>query len=340
MNTHQLTRTATVFLFLLASAAVLGGNLRTAEFQWVDSAGKYMDLRFGDRPVLRYIAAPLDESSEQSRYETYKVFHHLYDASGKVLLTNGPTGDSPYAKDVLYPHHRGLFYGYNRISYEGVPRADTWHCGKGESQQHVKTLAAGGNGEKGWHRVAIAWHGPDGNVFANEEREMTVSFDGDSTVVDFVSKLESATGGTIHLDGDPQHAGFQFRATDEVAKKTKEETYYLRTDGKGKPGETRNWDHKKIGAPQNDECADRPWNAMSFVVGGKRYTALYLDHPRNPKPARYSERDYGRFGSYFVHDLKPGEPLLVRYRLWLQEGEMTVETAKKRSREFVDSAKP
>ena len=32
---------------------------------------------------------------------------------------------------------------------------------------------------------------------------------------------------------------------------------------------------------------DLPWNVMSFVVGGKRYTAAYLDRPENPKEARY-----------------------------------------------------
>jgi len=41
--------------------------------------------------------------------------------------------------------------------------------------------------------------------------------------------------------------------------------------------------------------------------------------PRNPKEARFSERDYGRFGSYFEYDLDEGKPLTVNYRLWLQE---------------------
>jgi hypothetical protein len=74
------------------------------------------------------------------------------------------------------------------------------------------------------------------------------------------------------------------------------------------------------------------------VLGDKRYTAVYLDHPKNPKPARYSERDYGRFGSYFAADVEPDKPLIVNYRLWLQEGEMTVEQANALSRQFVEPA--
>ena len=64
---------------------------------------------------------------------------------------------------------------------------------------------------------------------------------------------------------------------------------------------------------------------MSFVIGGKRYTVLRINHPDNPKESRGSERDYGRFGDYFEYDLTPDNPLKLKYRVWVQEGEMTVE---------------
>jgi hypothetical protein len=73
---------------------------------------------------------------------------------------------------------------------------------------------------------------------------------------------------------------------------------------------------------------------MSFMLKGTRYTVLYLDHPSNPKPARYSERAYGRFGSYFVADVTKDIPLNVKYRVWVQPGEMTVEQCAKLSAEF------
>jgi hypothetical protein len=86
----------------------------------------------------------------------------------------------------------------------------------------------------------------------------------------------------------------------------------------------------------NAQCENRPWLAMCFVLGGKRYTVLYIDHPENPKPARYSERDYGRFGSYFVADVTKERPLVVKYRVWVQEGEMTVDACAALQRSFVD----
>ena len=66
---------------------------------------------------------------------------------------------------------------------------------------------------------------------------------------------------------------------------TAKQTYYVRTDGKGEPGETRNWDQEDPDSDVSEECVNRPWNAMSFIVDGRRFTALYLDHPSNPKPA-------------------------------------------------------
>ena len=58
--------------------------------------------------------------------------------------------------------------------------------------------------------------------------------------------------------------------------------------------------------------------------------------PTNPKEARFSERDYGRFGSYFVTEVSRDKPLLVDYRVWLQEGQMTVEQVAKKSAAFVE----
>jgi methane monooxygenase PmoA-like len=293
-----------------------------AVFVWKDSAGQFAELAYGERPVLKYMYASLDETTPETRAVTYKPYHHVYDPQGKFLITKGPGG--------LFPHHRGLFFGFNRISYDGKT-ADTWHCNNGECQSHQGFLTAEAGPVFGRHVVQIDWHGKDKNVFARERREMTVYAAAGGNLIEFASHLES-TVGPVRLDGDPQHAGFQFRATQEVPDKTAKLTYYVRPDGKGEPGKFRNWDAKT----RDVKTVNLPWHALSFVVGEQRYTCCYLDRPQNPKEARYSERDYGRFGSYFEYELDKDRPLDISYRIWLQEGEMSGGEVQRLADDFVE----
>lgn len=326
MNTTSLQISIRAFLFTCAFTCAAAAVAQQG-YRWVDEPGEYRELRYGDNPVLRYMYHAYDDSSKEARERTYKPYHHVFSPDGSTLLTKGPGG--------LFPHHRGLFFGFNRITYGDGRKCDTWHCPTHACQEHEEFLEEEADKDSARHKVVVNWHGQEGEIFAREEREMEVTRRDGGTLIDFRSHLEPVGVEKIHLDGDPQHAGFQFRASQEVADDTKGQTYYLRTDGKGKLGETRNWNHQRKSDPINSECENRPWNALSFVIDGKRYTALYLDHPSNPKPARYSERDYGRFGSYFVADVTKEEPLDVQYRVWVQDGEMTVEECEKLSAEYV-----
>ena len=168
-------------------------------------------------------------------------------------------------------------------------------------------------------------------TFAVEQRELTVYGVPFGTLIEFASRLNAVLP-PVHLDGDPQHSGMHFRASENVHTAANKQTYFLRPDGKGPltehedkgnaGDETRNWDAKT----KDPRTINMPWDAMSFVVDGKRYTVVYLDNSKNPKESRGSERAYGRIGSYFVADLNDTKkPLDVDYRLWVQPGEMTVE---------------
>jgi hypothetical protein len=305
-------------------------------FQWIDTSqpkkdgGVYAEqskeLRFFERPVLRYMYSKLDESSKDARSATFKPYHHLYDPAGKRFVTKGPGG--------LFPHHRGLFFGFNKVSYGpgGKQQADVWHCDKGEYQEHVKFVSEEAGYLLGRHCVEIRWHGRDGAVFATELRELTAYNVEGGTLVQFANKVTTDSADPVRLDGDPQHAGFHFRGAQDIPDKTKQLTYYLRPDGRGEPGQFRNW-------PERKDHVNLAWNALSFVLDDQRYTCCYLDRPENPKESRFSERDYGRFGSYFEYDLRSDHPLAVAYRVWLQPGEMTVDSVAKLDADFVHPAK-
>ncbi len=301
---------------------------RGGGFLWRDQPGHHTDLIHGERKVVTYHYERLNESTPASRVRTYKVFHHVYSPSGDRIVTGG-LNDDPR---VHSPHHRGIFYGFNRIAYGDGKWADTWHCVDGAFQQHERFLASEQGPVLARHRVEISWHGKDAD-FANEERELTVYNLPGGHLIEFASRLRS-TSGRVRIDGDPQHAGFQFRAHNDVDAYTTNETIFIRPDGVGKPGETRNWDPQTRQGPVN-----MPWNAMSFVLGGKRYTVAYLDRPENPKEARFSEREYGRFGSYFEYTIEKDKPLTVNYRLWLQEGLMKPEEVAALWTHFVEPVK-
>jgi len=330
-------------LKLTAKLLLVDNSPDPTGFAWDDDGGTSRELvhyvlgGVKRRPVLRYMAAPFDDTSKEARDRTYKVFHHLFDPTGKQIVTNGGQTDLKpgETKKLLYPHHRGIMFGFNKCSYgEGLKKkADTWHCTGDACVAHERVLSKDAGAVLGRHRVQLAWHGEKRERFVVEERELTVYSVPGGTLVEFASRL-TTTGGPVRLDGDPQHAGFQFRASNDVADKTAKQTYYLRPDGKGELGETRNWDPKTKKGP-----VDLPWYAMSFVLDGQRYTCCYLNHPQNPKESRFSERDYGRFGGYFEYNVTEKAPLVVNYRLWLQNGEMTGEQAAALHAAFAAGAK-
>jgi Methane oxygenase PmoA len=300
-------------------------------FKFQETAGEHVDVIYGDRTVLRYMNKPRDGTTKDTHELSFKPFHHVFDPkTGEKLLTNG--AGLAANKDLLFPHHRGLFFAFNRINTGDKQDSDTWHGRNGEYTLHEKMLNTEAGEVFARHRALLTWHGRDGKTFATEERELTAYNVLGGTMIDFVSELKTDRP-KVRLDGDPQHAGFHFRANMEVSKNGKANTYYLRPDGKGKVGETRNWDAKG----KNPATVNLPWNALSFVTGEQRYTVLRINHPDNPKETRGSERDYGRFGDYFEYDLTPEKPLKLKYRVWIQEGEMTGEQCEKLAAGFAQT---
>src|SRR5579859_3489309 len=98
---------------------------------WKDEPNDYAELSIGKRPVLRYMYKGLDESSKQARDSTFKIYHHVYDPKGERFVTKGLGG--------LFPHHRGIFFGWNQVTYgEEKKKCDVWHCTGDAYQSHEK----------------------------------------------------------------------------------------------------------------------------------------------------------------------------------------------------------
>ncbi|MFC1637182.1 DUF6807 family protein [Planctomycetota bacterium] len=283
-----------------------GASPDRKQFSWQDQPGQHLDLLFDGRKVTRYMYAH-DTSNTQRTFETYKPFHHVYDASGN-LLTNGPDGVNPYLKDkIRYPHHRGIFIGWNRLTFGGQ-RYDLWHMPQGH-QVHQEFLEQIAGPVLARSTALIHWNDKNGEPMLAERRQTTVFRQGDPTVLllDFHTELK-AVRGDVFLNGDPEHAGFQYRPHDAVAKGDQEvKAKYLF--------------HKDGIDPKKDR--DLPWVGMSYGLSSGRYSVLHMNHPNNPKTTLYSAyRDYGRFGAFFTKELGDGETLALNYRIWVGKGEM------------------
>ena len=306
---------------LLALAVAIPGT-SFADYEWQDTEGKHLDLLSDGKPVVRFVYEAIDESSPERRDETYKPFCHVFrPGSSDAFLTKGPGGK--------FPHHRGIYYGFSKCSYVGADgktqkNIDTWHCRKAH-QVHREFLKQEAGADSATFTSRIEWIDNEGKPFASEKRSMTFSHEGSALIVDFDSTLKPLVP-ELTVDGDPQHAGFQYRANNHVAEKTAKQTIYTRPEsGEAKPGATINWSAKS----DTPQTRDLPWKVMTYVLDGKSFSVTYLDSKKNPKPARYSERDYGRFGSYFVAKATEEQPLTIHYRLVIKSGKTTAEDAAK-----------
>jgi hypothetical protein len=275
-----------------------GPALPPGVFSWKRQSDGVLDLLLGGGRVLRYMYA-YDASTPERLFETYKPYYHVFDASGQHLLTNGPGG--------LYPHHRGIFIGWNKTKV-GDQEYDFWHM-KGVTQQHQRIVSQTAGPVLARSRALIHWVGPDEKPVIAEEREVTVFRQPAPTVLllDFRTELK-AIGAGVFLNGDPEHAGVHYRAHNDVAAgdETVKATYLFHEDGID---------------PHTDQ--DLPWAAMSYGLNGRRYSVQLMNHPDNPKPTLYSAyRDYGRFGAFFTKKLKAEEVLPLRYRILIVDGQM------------------
>lgn len=295
-----------VLMTAALAACTMGGHASSATgrpqvddvFRWIIEGDGMLTLVDGDRRVLRYMHA-YDASTPERLHETYKCYHHVFDAGGEHLLTKGPGG--------LYTHHRGIFIGFNRLTVDGE-EYDFWHM-KGVTQRHMETLELSASASWARQSVLINWCDDDGGTIIAERRQVTVHRETDEAiaVLDFESRL-GALRGDVLLNGDPEHAGFQFRAHNDVA------------DGPAE-AKAKYLFHEDAVDPKTD--LDLPWVAMSFGLNGKRYCVQHMNDPTNPSPTVYSAyRDYGRFGAFPKTEVKGGETLTLRYRIRVAEGDL------------------
>lgn len=304
-------------------ALTTGEDCSEGTFSWQRHSDQLVELQFAGRPQIQY-EHPVYNADRVE--ETKKPFHQVYDPDGSRLITKGLGG--------LYPHHRGIFYGFNEI-YIGDDiaakqnRINIWSSAAGEYQQHIDFVRTFEGPVMGGHAVLIDWNDLQGRPFAQEVREVRVYHQpDDEMLVEFVSSLRTLRG-RVYLGGNRHHGGVQFRAAQPVADHP-ETLRYLRPAA---------WAHLPADEEANDESSvGLPWNAIQYPLEDREYTVAALSAPANPRGAEMGERSYGRFGEYFPYEIDEDRSLELRYRFWISAGgDITRETVES---QYHDLASP
>ena len=280
---------AVILISLFASTTSAAANENSTR----DTKGKYLDVLEDGRVIARYMYAH-DLTNKDTRHETYKPYLHVMGPDGKAPITKGPGGQ--------FTHHRGIFLGWSKIKFQGKS-FDLWHM-KTSEIIHKEFVTTKSNDKSTTVQAKLHWMDNKGQVILEELRTMVFDHSDSSSFFncEFTCELKAVTD-DVELNGDPEHAGFQYRPSNDVSK-NKSAKYLFHKDGIN---------------PKKDK--DLPWVALNYQLGGKSYSVVHMNHPANPKGSIYSAyRDYGRFGSFPKASLKKGESLKLRYKIKVAEG--------------------
>jgi hypothetical protein len=264
-----------------------------AEFTFADTAGDHLDVLQDGKPLLRWQYA-FNNSTPERLHETYKPYLHVMDAAGKEPITKGAGGD--------FTHHRGWFLGWSKITTADGKTVDRWHM-KGGNIIQQKIVSQKPGKDSASFTVLLHWQGTTEAPILSEERTFTVlpAPSPAYALVEMHSEITALTGET-QLNGDPEHAGLQFRPANNIDR-TLTSFIYPKADADA---------HKD---------RDYPWVAEHFSLNEKRYSVAFLNHPDNPKDAPFSAyRDYGRFGGFFHTTVPANGKLTLKGRLLVSEG--------------------
>jgi len=269
---------------LFALTQALAADIKVTPNEAVDVAQE-------GKVVARFMTAH-DVSTPAKRLETYKPYLHVFDPSGALRLTKGP--------GFNFTHHRGIMLGFAKITVDGKTY-DRWHMSGGD--QVVTALKPATDG----FVASIDWQGATASAKPILTEERTFTFTKPTSPFYFGIEMKSTLKpdhGEAKIDGDPEHAGAQFRPSEKIdGTKT---TYVY-------PGKDV-LIHK---------VRDLTWVAEVFTIEGKTFTALLLNHPSNPKDTAFSAyRDYGRFGAFPKGVATPEAPFKLRYQWLIAEGDV------------------
>ena len=284
-----------ILALLLASTPLFAASAKwsVSSAKNPDGPGTAVDVRHRDKPIARFVHGE----------GQMKPYLHVFGEDGELLTNSGLDRDGKPAG--LYPHHRGIYIGWNKIASD-LGSDDLWHMTKGcrMEVQDIKHSTTSTNAtitaRIGWHSAKKDSSGSD--LLLTETRQLVISRpEGKRTQIDATFTLQPARD--LTLGGDLQHAGIHFRASNLVADRKAETSYAWEPNVPGPGGKAVSKEFK--------------WCRLTFPINSRWYEVTQINPPENPVE-ELSWRDYGRFGFFFSKELKKDEPLTVRYEFLIR----------------------
>lgn len=237
------------------------------------------------------------------------------DPARSVTQDSQPTDPNHPANPAGHSHQSSVW-----ISHKDVGGIDFWRDAGPIAGQIVHQFVADGfhyiDGEKAVMMSVNAWNGPDGQALMFDRRRSTVApGEGESWWLVIDLQLEAPKGGEVTLGKTP-FGPIGVRMAKSVGV----------NDGGGRILNSEGQLNEKEAFRKPARWIDYSGPIIGEATGG----VTLMDHPANPRhPAPFNVRDNGWMGPALTLDepmtIKDGEPVRLRYGLWVHAGVPSLE---------------
>lgn len=306
---------------------LLNGKERDWPTLKTNQGEKNLTIFAGTMPILQYNHAPVPlPEGVDSSFTRSGFIHPLWAPSGEILTRIQPPD---------HYHHYGIWNPWTKTSFEGR-QVDFWNLGDKKGTVRFRSYISTTEGPVyGGFRVLhdhVDLTAPAGEKIAiNEEWDVRIwnseNLPGEFWLWDFTSVLNCAGSSPVNLDQYRYGGGLGYRATENW---TSQNSHILTSEGK-----TR----------KDGDATEARWcniyGKTKRVVSG----ILFMSYPENrahPEPMRIWPEDNGDVFFEFCPirhkewPLEPGKAYVLRYRMYVYNGTISVEEADRLWQDFAN----
>ena len=295
-----------------------------------------VDVLVGGQPFTSYIyPASLEKP----------VLYPIRTARGTLVTRGYPLEPRP-GERADHPHHVGHWFNYGDVNgydfWGHSSETPTELKAKAGTIVHKEIAQAASGPARGELAVKADWVVPDGSVLIHEQTRFVFAGGQSRRAVDRVTTWTAAEKRVVF--GDTKEGAFGLRVARALEHPSKEAEVFVsargeretvpRLDNTGVTGRYLGSD----GTTGEAVWGTRgPWMALTGVVDGQPVTIAILDHPSSHgHPTYWHARGYGLFAAnplgrhafdpkqpLTALALGPGESVAFRYRILVNDGEMT-----------------